>query len=354
MCVYCLEGPSWSTSLITCSFASSGGSFTSGMSAPYQTVIQAALSRWAQVAKITFQQVADSVSANIRIGWGSFTGSQVGQTDYSYGQNDNKFVSGVTVRLQDPATSAVAASTSADYSGTATSLYQVALHEIGHALGLAHNTDPNSVMYATLGRSNVDLDQTDIDGIQALYGASADATITSASTMVSTKAAITAQNAPIQTDLTLPSGQVGVYRFFDSKSGTQFLTGSLSEANTLIATRQDLHYEGVGMGGIANGSTDPNAVSVFRFFDTLNGTHFFTSSNTEADTIAKTRSDLIAEGASFMEHATAETGDTAVYRFFNSNNGTHFFTNSTIEQASILSTRPDMHYEGIAFYAPTI
>ncbi|RYY17159.1 MAG: matrixin family metalloprotease [Alphaproteobacteria bacterium] len=272
------------------------------MSAPYQAVIQAALSRWAQVAKITFQQVADSASANIRMGWGSFTGSQVGQTDYSYGQSDNKFVSGVTVRLQDPALSAVAATTSANYSGTTTSLYQVALHEIGHALGLAHNTDPNSVMYATLGRSNLDLDQTDIDGIQALYGASADATITPESTMVTIKAAITAQNAPIQTDSTLPSGQVAVY----------------------------------------------------RFFDTSNGTHFFTASTNEADTIAKTRPDLVAEGASFMEHGTTEAGDTAVYRFFNSNNGTHFFTNSASEQASILSTRQDMHYEGIAFYAPII
>ena len=60
-----------------------------------------------------------------------------------------------------------------------------------------YNTDPNSVMYATWSRSNFNLEQTDIDGIQALYGASADTTITPESTMVTTKAAITAQNAPI-------------------------------------------------------------------------------------------------------------------------------------------------------------
>ena len=52
-------------------------------------------------------------------------------------------------------------------------------------------------MYATWSRSNFNLEQTDIDGIQALYGASADTTITPESTMVTTKAAITAQNAPI-------------------------------------------------------------------------------------------------------------------------------------------------------------
>ena len=148
--------------------------------------------------------------------------------------------------------------------------------------------------------------------------------------------------------MTLPNGQVAAYRFFDSKSGTQFLTGSVSEANTLVATRQDLHYEGLELGCIANGSTDPNAVSIFRLFGTSNGTHFFTASTNEADTIVKTWPDLVAEGASFMEHGTTEAGDTAVYRFFNSNHGTYFFRNSASEQAGVLSTRPDMHYEEIA------
>ena len=353
MSVYNLEGPSWSSSVVTYSFANGGGNFTSSVSAPYQAVIQAALSRWAQVANINFQQVTDSASTNIRIGWGSFAGSQVGQTDYSYTSSDNRFTNGVTVRLEDPALSAVAANTTADYSGTATSLYQVALHEIGHALGLAHDTDPNSVMYAMLGRANLDLDQTDIDGIRALFGPAANATTNAGTTTASTKAAITPQTTALL-NVTVPNGQVAVYRFFDSTSGTQFLTGSMSEASTLITTRQDLHFEGLGMGGIASGSSDPNAVSVFRFFDTTNGTHFFTTDANEANTIGKTRADLVAEGASFMEHQTAESGDTAVYRFFNANNGTHFFTNSATEQATIMSTRPDMHSEGIAFYAPTV
>ena len=43
------------------------------------------------------------------------------------------------------------------------------MHEIGHALGLADNADPNSVMYyQSTGASNSTLNATDIAGTQAL------------------------------------------------------------------------------------------------------------------------------------------------------------------------------------------
>jgi len=204
-------------------------------------------------------------------------------------------------------------------------------------------------MYATLGAGNRDLDSTDIDGIQSLFGAAAGSASISPATIAAVMAPAAAPSNPA---IVMPSGAIAVYRFFDNHTGTQFLTGSLDERNTLISTRSDLKYEGLGMGGIASGSSDPNAVPVYRFFDTNNGTHFFTASATEAKTVAATRPDMIGEGASFMEHATRQTGDNAVYRFFDAHNGTHFFTSSNTEQATIMSTRPDMAYEGVAFYAP--
>ena len=44
------------------------------------------------------------------------------------------------------------------------------MYEIGHALGLGHASDPNAVTYPSGGASNQALDQTDIAGIQSLYG----------------------------------------------------------------------------------------------------------------------------------------------------------------------------------------
>ncbi len=59
------------------------------------------------------------------------------------------------------------------------------------------------------------------------------------------------------------------------------------------------------------------------------------------------------EGTAFYEHPTAQPGDTPVYRFFDVVDGTHFFTSSTSERGAILATRPDLHDEGVAFYAPS-
>jgi hypothetical protein len=53
--------------------------------------------------------------------------------------------------------------------GTDIDLFTVALHEAGHALGLGHTDDPNTIMYPYY-RFGAGLSSGDIAGVQALYG----------------------------------------------------------------------------------------------------------------------------------------------------------------------------------------
>ena len=300
MADYAFEGPRWATSTITWSFASAGDEFSNSITGAYQDTIRAALSRWAQVAGLTFVQAADGPTVDIRIGWSMVSGSEIGETVFSYLDDPTKalvFKPGVLLRLEDPAMTPLGTALNALYQGTATTLYQIALHEIGHALGLAHSSNPADVMYAELGPADPDLGAADIQGIRLLYasptvGDAAPTTPSVAAPVSGSQAAVTPATVGVAVT---PSP---VFRFFDTVHGTQLLTASAAERDAIVASRPDLTYEGVAMGGVTPGS-DPNAVPIFRFFDIADGTHFFTSSQAEKDALATTRPDLTYEGVAF-------------------------------------------------------
>ena len=154
------------------------------------------------------------------------------------------------------------------------------------------------------------------------------------------------------TFVTISADTIGVFRFFDSNYGTHFFSSSTSEKDLIVGTRPDLVYEGVGLQSVDPASNDPNAAPVFRFFDSSYGTHFFTSSVDERDSVIASRPDLLYEGTGFIEHNVQQASDIAVYRFFDTRFGTHFYTADPGERATIVATRPDLIDEGTGFYAP--
>jgi hypothetical protein len=171
-----LEGAKWNSQVITWSIADSPSTastpFSNYMSTAYETAIQDAFNTWSAATGITFEELPDSAQSDIRIGWGEFNTAITGKVgDTTYETNNARFLPGVTIRLEDPVQDALVAGADGQltYAGTQADFSQALVHEIGHALGLADNTDPNSVMCYALGTNNRGLDSTDLAGIQTLY-----------------------------------------------------------------------------------------------------------------------------------------------------------------------------------------
>ena len=187
MLSFASEGVTWSSRTITWSFgatADAGGSspITDALDAAEQATVRQAVAQWASVSGLTLVELpaASAASADIRIGIGALSGAavgpqansdgggEVGETDWSYA--DGHLQPGVVIRFEDPALQPLVDDAGTlTYAGTQTSLYEVALHEFGHALGLAHAADSSAAMNEDLGPANDGLDASDIDGINWLY-----------------------------------------------------------------------------------------------------------------------------------------------------------------------------------------
>jgi predicted Zn-dependent protease len=333
---YALKGIKWTDDPITWSLATYSYSsdpslpFSSAIAAAYQQTVVMAVLTWESVANVTLQQVADNanptLAADIRVGFGGVSnGAEIGLTAYQF--SGTRFLPDVSIFMKDPALDPLIqnADGSFTYQGTTTQLFQVVLHEMGHALGLDHSIDPNSIMYPILGPQNRTLDASDIAGIDAIYGT----------------------NAKVTPD----SLGVPVFRFYSPTTGARFFTGDKVESGQ-IQTAGGWKLEGVGFDAVNPATTDPNAASVYRFDDTLTGDHFFTISQSEMRQILNTMPAMKLEGIPFNEDISARPGDVPVYRLYNSASGAHLYTTSVAEKTLAVSDN-GMKFEGIAFYAPT-
>ena len=202
MAAYELEGPRWAKATLTWSFADptrpNSSVFSATIQAAYQTTIRRAVVRWDNLVSMTLQEVPDTAAdVDIRIGWSRFgiNSNQIGEASYSYTTPEFTFVPGTLIRLEDPAERMLVGADPV-YSGTQTGLYQVAVHELGHALGLDHSSDPAANMFPMSTTSNRDLNASDTAGIRALYSAPAFA-MTNTVTSVSSNPDGTAYAGPV-------------------------------------------------------------------------------------------------------------------------------------------------------------
>ena len=161
---------------VTWSFAVSSGSvadpISSAVGSPYQATIEKALQSWSSATGLTFQQVASASDADIKIGFGDFASKSTGVLGYTDARDSGGALKSAVIRLEDPSETALSDTliSGLTYVGTDATLYQVALHEVGRALGYADNADPTSVLAPVASSLNGALDSTDLTGAYLLYG----------------------------------------------------------------------------------------------------------------------------------------------------------------------------------------
>jgi hypothetical protein len=151
---------------------------------------------------------------------------------------------------------------------------------------------------------------------------------------------------------TLASAQTppdAVYRFYNRETGTHFYTISVSERDSVIQAFPQFAYEGATFSALAQARA--GAVPVFRFYNTKTSTHFYTTSVSERDGIIAYYPQFAYENTAFYAMPDAGTdGRVGVFRFFNKVTGAHFYTASVTERDKVVASYPNFVYEGIAFY----
>lgn len=139
-------------------------------------IIREAFGRWAQISALRFTEVAANVASDLTVAFHQGSHGDGSSFDNGGGPGGNTLAHAF---FPPPAGGTFAGSLHFDEfetwkdqpGGAGIRLYNVALHEIGHLLGLDHSQDQNAIMYAYYGEGRNDLRADDIAGIQSLYGA---------------------------------------------------------------------------------------------------------------------------------------------------------------------------------------
>ncbi|MRR11134.1 hypothetical protein EG835_01280 [bacterium] len=141
-----------------------------------------------------------------------------------------------------------------------------------------------------------------------------------------------------------------VYRFYNKVAGTHFYTASEAERyNVMRRMSATFTYEGPAYR--VNTANPVNSSPLYRFFNKKNGTHFYTASEAEKQSVIDRMSATFTfEGPVYNVSTVPDNAD-PMFRLYDRRTGTHFYTTSA-EERDAAANRPGTTYiyEGIAYY----
>ncbi|MHB1322728.1 MAG: hypothetical protein ACYC6J_02445 [Coriobacteriia bacterium] len=145
-------------------------------------------------------------------------------------------------------------------------------------------------------------------------------------------------------------GKAPVYRFYNLKNGSHFYTRSETE-RYVVATKWPSVYRFEGPAYSLETTHPANSAPLYRFYNKRTGSHFYTASETEKQTvISRWSASYTFEGVAYNVSLTPENC-VPVYRFYNVRSRSHFYTISEAERDLVISRWPSVYsFEGIGYY----
>ncbi|HMT54816.1 MAG TPA: matrixin family metalloprotease [Saprospiraceae bacterium] len=167
---FVVHGNNWDCRYLTYTFVNGTGDIAGVQE---EDAVRRAMVSWSAVANINFIEVCNEVDADLRISWEVGNHGDGSPFDNGGGANGNVLAHAF---FPPPNSGLLAGDLHFDdfenwrINGNDFDLETVALHELGHSLGLRHTPVNNSVMEAVYEGVRRNLTQDDIDGMVSIYG----------------------------------------------------------------------------------------------------------------------------------------------------------------------------------------
>jgi hypothetical protein len=237
---------------------------------------------------------------------------------------------------------------------------RVAVHELGHVLGLGHEDSGVSTIMGSYAGDNIIPLADDINGVAAIYGA----TVCTYSIFPSSgsfsaiggNSSVTVTTSGPNCVWTTSENLSWVSLSPSSGTGSGTVTVTVT-ANTSTARSGSITIAGkiytINQAEPIDNLNDDSRTPVYQFYSPTDDRHYFTNREGEKDYIIANWSNYWSYvGIAWYGFATEQPGTIPVYQFYSPSDDRHYFTSREGEKDYIIANWPNYwSYVGVAWYA---